>query len=53
VNTKETEGIYTETPVIIFDGFTTDKKYVDFPFKVKSSAIKILKIKGDDSHELN
>ena len=29
-------------PVIIFDDFTTDSKYVDFPFKVKSSAMKIL-----------
>ena len=32
-------------PVIIFDDFTTDAQYVDFPFKVKSSAIKILKSK--------
>ena len=29
-------------PVIIFDDFTTAIKYVDFPFKVKSSAMKIL-----------
>lgn len=40
--TNETDGIYTDTPAIIFDDFTTDSKYVDFPFKVKSSAIKIL-----------
>ena len=40
--TNETGGIYTNTPAIIFDDFTTDSKYVDFPFKVKSSAIKIL-----------
>ena len=32
-----------QNPVIIFDDFTTDKKWVDFDFKVKSSAIKILK----------
>lgn len=32
-------------PVIIFDDFTTDSKYVDFPFKVKSSAMKILNCK--------
>lgn len=32
-------------PVIIFDDFTTDSKYVDFPFKVKSSAMKILTAK--------
>jgi hypothetical protein len=31
-------------PVIIFDDFTTDIKYVDFPFKVKSSAMKILHV---------
>jgi type I restriction enzyme S subunit len=41
VNDKE--GIYTELPVIIFDDFTTDSKFVDFSFKVKSSALKILK----------
>jgi len=29
-------------PVIIFDDFTTATKFVDFPFKVKSSAMKIL-----------
>lgn len=29
-------------PVIIFDDFTTSSHYVDFPFKVKSSAMKIL-----------
>lgn len=40
--TNETDGIKTELPVIIFDDFTTDSKYVDFPFKVKSSAMKIL-----------
>ena len=47
--TPEVDGVYTEVPVVIFDDFTTDTKYVDFPFKVKSSAIKILKVKGDDS----
>jgi type I restriction-modification system, S subunit, putative len=45
--TEENEGIFKDVPVIIFDDFTTDKKYVDFPFKVKSSAIKILKTKKD------
>ena len=34
--------MYDNLPVIIFDDFTTDSKYVDFPFKVKSSAMKIL-----------
>ena len=28
------------------DDFTTDSKYVDFPFKVKSSAMKILHVKN-------
>ena len=43
--TNETEGIKEATksdPVIIFDDFTTGSHYVDFPFKVKSSALKIL-----------
>ena len=43
--TDETEGIFNDLPVIIFDDFTTDSKYVDFPFKVKSSAMKILHVK--------
>lgn len=45
--TNETEGIYQNTPCIIFDDFTTDSKLVDFPFKVKSSAMKILKVVED------
>jgi len=40
--TNEVDGVYESTPAIIFDDFTTDSKYVDFPFKIKSSAIKIL-----------
>ena len=40
--TNETDSIKNDLPVIIFDDFTTDSKYVDFPFKVKSSAMKIL-----------
>jgi type I restriction enzyme S subunit len=44
--TNETEGIFKEhLPVIIFDDFTTAFKFVDFPFKAKSSAMKILKPK--------
>ena len=50
--TNETDGVYSSLPAIIFDDFTTDKKYVDFPFKVKSSAIKILQTKADDSLRL-
>ena len=41
--TNETTGIYSNLPCIIFDDFTTDSKLVNFPFKVKSSAMKILK----------
>lgn len=41
--TNEDEGIFDKNlPVIIFDDFTTASKYVDFPFKAKSSAMKIL-----------
>ncbi len=40
--TNETFGIYKALPVIIFDDFTTSSQYVNFPFKVKSSAMKIL-----------
>ena len=41
--TKETEGIFQhDLPIIIFDDFTTASRLIDFPFKVKSSAIKIL-----------
>lgn len=39
--TNET-NVYQNIPAIIFDDFTLESKYVDFPFMVKSSAIKIL-----------
>lgn len=45
--TNETNGIYNSLPVIIFDDFTTAIKFVNFPFKVKSSAMKILKPKDE------
>jgi len=38
--------------VIIFDDFTTDKKYVDFSFKIKSSAIKLLTLKHEERDNL-
>ena len=44
--TNESDGIFSQGPVIIFDDFTTATQYVDFDFKVKSSALKILKPKG-------
>ena len=43
--TDEDFGIYQKGECIIFDDFTMDAKYVSFPFKVKSSAIKILTAK--------
>ena len=43
--TEETNGVYDKGPCIILDDFTLDSKIVDFPFKVKSSAIKILSAK--------
>lgn len=45
--TNERQGIFTDVPVIIFDDFTTSSQYVTFPFKVKSSAMKILKPNTD------
>ena len=49
--TNECNGIYPaskESPVIIFDDFTASFQWVDFPFKVKSSAMKII-----TSHQQN
>ncbi|MCM1033036.1 MAG: restriction endonuclease subunit S [Odoribacter sp.] len=43
--TDEPFGIYQKGDCIIFDDFTMDAKFVTFPFKVKSSAIKILTAK--------
>ena len=43
--TNETDGVYNaskDKPVIIFDDFTTSFHWVDFDFKVKSSAMKML-----------
>lgn len=47
--TDDVEGIYNaseEKPVIIFDDFTGAFKWVDFSFKIKSSAMKLLKVNG-------
>jgi type I restriction enzyme S subunit len=44
--TSENDGVYNNIPVIIFDDFMTASKFVDFPFKVKSGAIKFLKTKN-------
>lgn len=45
--TAELDNLYTNLPVIIFDDFTTASKYVDFPFKAKSSAMKMLRPKNE------
>ena len=45
--TNEKTGVYDKLPVIIFDDFTTASRYVSFPFKVKSSAMKILTANTD------
>ena len=46
--TNEETNIYcgSKSPTIIFDDFTTESKYVDFDFKVKSSAMKLLHLKN-------
>lgn len=44
--TDECTGIYDKVPVIIFDDFVTESKYVTFPFKAKSSAMKMLSLKN-------
>ena len=49
--TNETDGIFQaskDNPVIIFDDFTGAFKWVDFPFKVKSSAMKIITTKENN-----
>lgn len=48
--TNETDGIYKASkanPTIIFDDFTTSYHWVDFDFKVKSSAMKMLRPRKD------
>ena len=49
--TNEQDGIYRadkNNPVIIFDDFTTSFHWVDFDFKIKSSAMKILRPQKTD-----
>lgn len=53
--TNEKHGIChasPENPVIIFDDFTTAFKWVDFPFKAKSSAMKLLRPKSKQATDL-
>ena len=49
--TNEIEGIKEatpENPIIIFDDFITSSHYVSFPFKIKSSAMKLLSVSNTD-----
>ena len=51
--TDEITGIKNatvENPVIIFDDFTTGSHYVDFPFKIKSSAMKLLSLNDNSDN---
>ncbi len=50
--TNEPDGIFQaskDNPVIIFDDFTTSFHWVDFNFKVKSSAMKMLRPYNDEN----
>jgi type I restriction enzyme S subunit len=53
--TSENEGIYRvgNSKVIIFDDFTTASRLIDFDFKVKSSAMKILKSSNDEMFSID
>ena len=52
--TKELDGVYepNKGAVIIFDDFTTSNKWVDFKFKVKSSAMKIISSLDENKYNL-
>lgn len=50
--TNEKTGIYDNVPVIIFDDFVTESKYVSFSFKAKSSAMKMLSLRDKKLHNL-
>jgi type I restriction enzyme S subunit len=52
--TDETDGIFRASakPTIIFDDFTTANKWVDFDFKAKSSAMKMIASRDDQKFNL-
>ncbi|NUF49797.1 restriction endonuclease subunit S [Gilliamella sp. ESL0250] len=52
--TNEIAGIYAgkNNPVIIFDDFTTANKWVNFDFKIKSSAMKIISSADEEKYHL-
>ena len=45
--TREINGIYDNLPCILFDDFTTEGRYIDYRFKVKSSATKLLTLRSE------
>ena len=50
---RDEDGAYDKGDCIIFDDFTLDSKYVNFAYKVNSSAIKILTNKADGNLKFN
>lgn len=46
--TDDKDGICSDIPCILFDDFTTASQFVDFQFKVKSSAAKILRPRSSE-----
>lgn len=53
--TNEKEGVYhvNNSKAIIFDDFTTASRLIDFDFKVKSSAMKILKSSDESKFNID
>ena len=53
--TNETDGVYSvgNSKIIIFDDFTTASRLIDFDFKVKSSAMKILKSSNPNNFNID
>lgn len=43
-------NIYENIPVILFDDFTTEVRYIDFKFLVRSSATKFLSLKNEENN---
>lgn len=53
--TNEEDNIFLASPrnpVIIFDDFTTSNRWIDFSFKVKSSAMKILYMNNTEENNV-
>ena len=47
--TNDSKVIYSNVPAIIFDDFTLESRYIEKPFSVRSSAVKILNVKDNNS----